>query len=479
VNGGARAEFSDFAYSRWPRLYRLGYGLTGDRGLAEDLAQTALANAYAAWPRVRRADDPDAYLRRILLNSYRSGFRKRRVAEELSDSVPDAAISDPVSQHGDRAAALDSVIKRGRAVMIRRRVVAAVAVIVVAAVAVAVPKLAHNLSEPPPSSPGYQVTVHPPAKNSSKRLIAYGRLKTNVNNVGWKVTGWGSGRGFHLHWHMYGVWHVYQFGRYLGDVHGGSFDGQASGSLAIPVNPVNIYELAAAEPYLFAFTVRADVRYLIVSLSNRQSVTLRPVAILGRARPGLVAIAVPAQTSITQISAYSAAGEIAYTAPFGAKPAYPTPLNSGDSGDFEILRWLQPDQPALPRPATYKIGHGSADRTSWTQYVYVGPWGTCFVAPTASYWCYPVTAGELTHRAAAVRLFTSYLGSTIGWSVIAAKPSVGYIVLRTSNDDLVGVRTYSVDGAKLATVFLGRNNIDTGWIAYSPTGKQLASGSFG
>ena len=109
MNGGARAEFSDFAHSRWPRLYRLGYGLTGDRGLAEDLAQTALANAYAAWPRVRRADDPDAYLRRILLNSYHSGFRKRRVAEQLSDAPPDSLIADPAGDHGDRAAVLAAV----------------------------------------------------------------------------------------------------------------------------------------------------------------------------------------------------------------------------------------------------------------------------------------------------------------------------------------------------------------------------------
>jgi RNA polymerase sigma-70 factor (sigma-E family) len=109
VNGSVRAEFSDFAHSRWPGLFRLGYGLTGDRGLAEDLAQTALANAYAAWPRVRRADDPDAYLRRILINSYRSGFRKRRVAEELSDSLPESAIADPVGDHGDRAAVLAAV----------------------------------------------------------------------------------------------------------------------------------------------------------------------------------------------------------------------------------------------------------------------------------------------------------------------------------------------------------------------------------
>ena len=52
--------------SRWPGLVRLAFGLTGDRWLAEDLAQTALASAYASWWRVSRADDPDAYVRQVL-----------------------------------------------------------------------------------------------------------------------------------------------------------------------------------------------------------------------------------------------------------------------------------------------------------------------------------------------------------------------------------------------------------------------------
>lgn len=118
MNGSAKAEFSEFAHSRWPRLVRLGYGLTGDPGLAEDLAQTALANAYASWSRVRRADDPDAYVRRILLNSYRGAFRKRRVAEDLIPSFPDRASvggfataesADPADWHDGRSSVLAAV----------------------------------------------------------------------------------------------------------------------------------------------------------------------------------------------------------------------------------------------------------------------------------------------------------------------------------------------------------------------------------
>ena len=80
----AQAEFSEFMQGRWASLVRFGYGLTGDQGLAEDLAQTALAKAYASWSRVRRAGDPDAYVRKIMLNANHSRFRKRRVAESLA-----------------------------------------------------------------------------------------------------------------------------------------------------------------------------------------------------------------------------------------------------------------------------------------------------------------------------------------------------------------------------------------------------------
>jgi Sigma-70 region 2 len=51
-------EFRDFMHARWPAMVRLAYGLTGDQGHAEDVAQAAFARAYASWPRVRRSGDP-------------------------------------------------------------------------------------------------------------------------------------------------------------------------------------------------------------------------------------------------------------------------------------------------------------------------------------------------------------------------------------------------------------------------------------
>jgi RNA polymerase sigma-70 factor (sigma-E family) len=94
MHAATDAEFSDFMHGRWTQLVRLGYGLTGDLQLSEDLAQTAFAKAYASWGRVRRADNQDAYLRRIVVNANRSRFRKVRVGEVLTGVVPELAFAD-------------------------------------------------------------------------------------------------------------------------------------------------------------------------------------------------------------------------------------------------------------------------------------------------------------------------------------------------------------------------------------------------
>src|SRR5580693_7408615 len=127
MDAQTEAEFTEFARGRWAALVRLGYGLTGDQGLAEDLAQTALAKAFASWQRVRRAGDPDAYVRRIMVNANNSRFRKRRVPERLMDAPPDAlpraGMADATRLHDDRSAliaALMDLPQGQRAVVVLR-----------------------------------------------------------------------------------------------------------------------------------------------------------------------------------------------------------------------------------------------------------------------------------------------------------------------------------------------------------------------
>ena len=123
MNASDREQFEEFMTSRWAGLVRLAFGLTGDRWLAEDLAQTALASAYASWWRVRRADDPDAYVRRILINASKRRLRRRRVSEQPAATAPEAAVSDPTISVDERSAllgALQELPPRQRAVVVLR-----------------------------------------------------------------------------------------------------------------------------------------------------------------------------------------------------------------------------------------------------------------------------------------------------------------------------------------------------------------------
>jgi RNA polymerase sigma-70 factor (sigma-E family) len=121
VSAESDEEFREFMRGRWAATVRLAYGLTGDTGHAEDVAQDAFARAYASWGRVRRAGDPQAYVRRIVINEYRRRFRKQRVAEELPGVLPDAGTMPPGPE--ERSALLDALRSLGprqRAVIVLR-----------------------------------------------------------------------------------------------------------------------------------------------------------------------------------------------------------------------------------------------------------------------------------------------------------------------------------------------------------------------
>jgi RNA polymerase sigma-70 factor (sigma-E family) len=120
-------EFRDFMHGRWPAMVRLAYALTGDQGHAEDVAQAAFARAYASWPKVRRTGNPEAYVRRIVINENRNRFRKQRVAERLTDAPPEPGsgpgIADATSQYDERSALMAALRRLGprqRAVVVLR-----------------------------------------------------------------------------------------------------------------------------------------------------------------------------------------------------------------------------------------------------------------------------------------------------------------------------------------------------------------------
>jgi DNA-directed RNA polymerase specialized sigma24 family protein len=70
-------RFAAFVRGHGERHLRLAVLLTGDWHAAEDLVQASLVKLYQAWPRLETDADPDAYLRRVVVNTHRSWWRAR------------------------------------------------------------------------------------------------------------------------------------------------------------------------------------------------------------------------------------------------------------------------------------------------------------------------------------------------------------------------------------------------------------------
>lgn len=114
--------FTAFVAARSTALLRTAYLLTGDRGHAEDLVQTALLTTFRHWSRVRRQDRPEAYVRKVMLNSQRMVWR-RPVREQVVADVPEPVDGEHVDAGpGQDAmwAALAELPPRMRAVLVLR-----------------------------------------------------------------------------------------------------------------------------------------------------------------------------------------------------------------------------------------------------------------------------------------------------------------------------------------------------------------------
>jgi RNA polymerase sigma-70 factor (sigma-E family) len=92
--------FASYVKARQPVLLRTARSLTANPSDAEDLLQTALAKTYVAWERIEDHRALDGYVRRALLNTRTSQWRKRRVDEFACDELPEP---EPVTGGDDPA----------------------------------------------------------------------------------------------------------------------------------------------------------------------------------------------------------------------------------------------------------------------------------------------------------------------------------------------------------------------------------------
>jgi RNA polymerase sigma-70 factor (sigma-E family) len=125
-DGAIDEPFVAYVRARGDHHLRVAVLLTGDWHAAEDLVQASLAKLYRAWPRLDTATDPDAYLRRIMVNTHRSWWRTRWRRETPAAELPDrpaASGADLADRHaaGDQVRrALATLPRQQRAVLVLR-----------------------------------------------------------------------------------------------------------------------------------------------------------------------------------------------------------------------------------------------------------------------------------------------------------------------------------------------------------------------
>lgn len=114
-------DFTSYVEQSWGRLFRTAYALVGDVQEADELLQSTLVKVYVSWRRVERAETPDAYVRRIMINQasthWRAEKRRRHAREPLRES------RDEVSEPGTHLAERDAMWELVRSLPPRQRAI--------------------------------------------------------------------------------------------------------------------------------------------------------------------------------------------------------------------------------------------------------------------------------------------------------------------------------------------------------------------
>jgi RNA polymerase sigma-70 factor (sigma-E family) len=120
-------SFASYVRARQPVLLRTARSLTANPSDAEDLLQTALTKTYVAWERIEDHRALDGYVRRALLNTRTSQWRKRRVDEFVCEELPEPESvpggNDPAEQQALHDAMWRAIMKlpaRQRAMVVLR-----------------------------------------------------------------------------------------------------------------------------------------------------------------------------------------------------------------------------------------------------------------------------------------------------------------------------------------------------------------------
>ncbi|CUR57179.1 RNA polymerase, sigma-24 subunit, ECF subfamily protein [metagenome] len=116
--------FDDFVTATTPRLFRVAWAITGDYHLAEDALQAAYVSAYSRWRRISQADNPEAYVRRMVVNQVLGWRRRASFGERPSARLPDLRVVESAEADVDRSdvvwRGIQALAPRQRAIVVLR-----------------------------------------------------------------------------------------------------------------------------------------------------------------------------------------------------------------------------------------------------------------------------------------------------------------------------------------------------------------------
>ncbi|UWP87554.1 SigE family RNA polymerase sigma factor [Dactylosporangium fulvum] len=111
--------FEEFLAARLPALTRYSTALAGDPDTGADVLQDVLVKAQPRWARIAAADEPEAYVRRMVINELIS-TRRRFLARLRRER---AHVPEPVADGTEQRADRDALVQLIRALPTRQRIV--------------------------------------------------------------------------------------------------------------------------------------------------------------------------------------------------------------------------------------------------------------------------------------------------------------------------------------------------------------------
>lgn len=119
----ADEQFDAFVAAHGSRLLRFAFLLCRDRSRAEDLVQESLLKALRRWREHEIPEQPEAYLRRVVVNEY-LGWKRRRASTErvglVDEDVTETDRTDAQAERDLMWRLLGSLPPRSRVVLVLR-----------------------------------------------------------------------------------------------------------------------------------------------------------------------------------------------------------------------------------------------------------------------------------------------------------------------------------------------------------------------